>query len=148
MPIEIFEAEKQYLKAIEANPYSPFINYNIGTFYIKSGRYDIAQIYLDKACKYKKNYSDAYNKLGLIMYHKNNFSSALGYLNKAIEFNNASHENYYYIGSVYNKLGKTDLAISNLEKAISIKKDFLKGIIELGKYLKTLPLLKKLEIYI
>ena len=53
--------------------------------------------------------------------------------NKAIEFNNASHENYYYIGSVYNKLGKTDLAISNLEKAISIKKDFLKGIIELGK---------------
>jgi tetratricopeptide (TPR) repeat protein len=132
------ESEEQLLKAVEANPYNPFINYNTGELYYKIQKFDLAEKYYSKACNYKANYGDAFNKLGLLSYNKKEFFKALEYFNKAMRFNNVQHETYYYTGLSYNKVGQTDLAISNLKKAINIKKDFFQGIIELGKIYQTL----------
>jgi tetratricopeptide (TPR) repeat protein len=127
------ESEEQLLKAVEANPYNPFINYNTGELYYKIKKFDLAEKYYSKACKYKANYGEAFNKLGMLLYNKKEYLKALEFLNKALQFNNTQYDTYYFIGLSYDKLGQTDLAISNLKKSVNIKKDFYRGIIDLGR---------------
>ncbi|MBN2402799.1 MAG: tetratricopeptide repeat protein [Spirochaetes bacterium] len=127
------ESEEQLIKAVEANPYNPFIIYNIGDLYFTMKKFDLAEKYFAKACKYKANYGEAFNKLGLILFNKKEYSRALENLNKALNYNYTHHETYYYIGLSHNKLGRADLAITNIKKAVNIQKNFFQGILELGK---------------
>jgi tetratricopeptide (TPR) repeat protein len=131
------ESEEHLLKALKANLYSPFINYNTGDLYYKMQRYDLAVKYLENACKYKPNYGEAFNKLGIVRYYLRDYTEAMHMLNRGIEFQYASHETYYYLGLVYMKLNQIDLAISSFKKALEIKNDFTYCLIEMGKIHKT-----------
>ncbi|HPI22270.1 MAG TPA: tetratricopeptide repeat protein, partial [Spirochaetota bacterium] len=93
------EARVQYLLALEANPYNPFINYNLGSLYFEFNHLDVALKYLNNAAEYKKNFGSAYHKIGIIMYRKGQYQNAVINLSMAITFNKASHITFYYLGN-------------------------------------------------
>lgn len=54
------------------------------------------------------------------LYLNNNINKAIENFEKAIEFNNESHIYVFKLAEVYEKLGKYDLAIEQLDKAIRL----------------------------
>jgi len=59
-------ALSHFQKALEVNPYNPFIQYNMGCLYFDTGDLKNAQPYLERAVRYKANFGSAYHKLGVI----------------------------------------------------------------------------------
>ncbi len=127
------EARVQYLLALEANPYNPFINYNLGSLYFEFNHLDVALKYLNNAAEYKKNFGSAYHKIGIIMYRKGQYQNAVINLSMAITFNKASHITFYYLGMSQFALGKHAEAVTSLTKSLGMKSDFFESAYELGK---------------
>lgn len=130
---QLNRAESSFLKAIDSNPYNPFIHYNTGNFYYNINNYSVAIKYLKCAVKYKPNFGNAYFKLGVIMYDKENYKDAIEYLNRAVQFKVESHLVYYYIGSSYYKIDEKESALKSLEKALALKKDFFEAYVQIGR---------------
>ena len=65
-----------------------------------------------------------------------NFEKALFYLEKITHLNKKIPQVFYNIGICHNMLGKTQDAVNNFKKAISLKSDFYESYVQLGQLLK------------
>lgn len=122
-----------FRKAMEINPYNPFIHFNMGSLYLEIGDLDNALIHLEQAVSYKQNFGSAYHKLGILMFHKKQYMRSIDYLNRAVSFNSESHSTHYYMGLSYYFLERGSLAIASMKKALQMKPDFFEAALELGK---------------
>ena len=122
-----------FLLAEETNPYNPFIQYNIGSLFFKTGKLDKAIKYLKNSIKYKANFGSAFHKLANIMYKKKRFRAAINYYKKAIGFNTVSHTTYYFIGLSYLNIKNVSSAITSLNQSLKLKNNFFEAALEMGK---------------
>jgi tetratricopeptide (TPR) repeat protein len=121
----------EYLyKAVQANPTSNIHRYNLGAaFATQVEDYRLALYYLNEVVQEKPNHNFANWVLGLIYLELEEYQKSLNCLNIAFKGEGGLYENGYGTvesdlrtlrGLVYHKLGKTDLGITNLNKALEI----------------------------
>lgn len=99
---ELVEAEKYLKKAVKLTPNSAVVNNNLSNVYFSLQDFDKAEFFASQAIKIDKNYSLAYQNLGLACcekYAKNNDKSlaekAKVNLKKALEFKDSSNFNNF-----------------------------------------------------
>ena len=121
----------EYLyKAVQANPASNIHRYNLGAaFATQIEDYRLALFYLNQVVQERPNHNFANWVLGLIYLELEEYQKSLNCLNIAFKGEGGLYENGYgnvesdlrtLRGLVYHKLGKTDLGITNLNKALEI----------------------------
>jgi tetratricopeptide (TPR) repeat protein len=136
-----YHASSQYDKAIEAynkalklNPNFIEAWYNLGNSYGKKQAWNEAIQAFTKATQLKSDYAAAYfelafcynkmggavdaaNNLGLYYFFTNNYNQAIEQFTSSVKLKPDYAVGYNNMGFVYDKLGKTDLALDNFKTA-------------------------------
>ena len=121
----------EYLyKAVQANPTSNIHRYNLGAAFATDVEdYRLALFYLNQAVQERPNHNFANWVLGYVYLELEEYQKSLECLNIAFKSERGLYENGYgnvesdlrtIRGLVYHKLGKTELGIQNLTKALEI----------------------------
>ncbi len=90
-------------------------------------------ILLFQACAPNPQKSQQHLEEGIQLLYKSKFKNAVHELNKAIEFNNTSHEAYFYRASAYFNLKDVEKAKLDYQKAIELKPDYADACFNLGR---------------
>jgi len=101
---------------------------NLGLIYKKNNKIEKAIKLFFKALSLKIDDVEPDVNLSLSYYEKKDYAKSLEFIDKAIIKNNFSHDIFYYKSLVLEKIGKFNEALANLEKSISIKKNYFNSI--------------------
>lgn len=93
-------------KAILLNNKDNFSHYRKGVALIFLGKIEEAEISFQKSEELGGSYEDMYFGISISRYIKNDFESALRYINKALLKNNKNGENFYVKAQILSNLGK------------------------------------------
>lgn len=117
-------AEKLCLRVLEQDPSQPDALHLLGMIYYKTGRYDVAAEYIEKAVSINPLDSDYYNNLGIIYKSCSQFQRAVDSYIKAIAL--APERPYYYfnLGNVLCDMERFDEAVGAYLKALEVKPDY------------------------
>lgn len=122
------EAIADFTKAIELSPTSMAYN-NRGETYRTMKKYDLAEKDFEKGYALDGNNAALLDSMGMLYYDEGNDEKAVEFLTRAIEKEPYSRT-YEYRGKAYERLGKTDLAKADAQKAAELKeKEETEGII-------------------
>ncbi len=130
--------EKQFYKDYvkKAGVDNDYSYYLVGEAYLKLKDYNSAIKYFDEAIRLGTTNPWYFHNRGLAHYGLENYENAKVDFDAAISLSEiVDHHHYYNRARVYNKLGKNDLAIIDLEKALEsyplnyYANDLLKSII-------------------
>jgi tetratricopeptide (TPR) repeat protein len=116
------EAIVCFNEVLRQNGDSAKVHYNLAVVLGKQKRYDEAIEHLAKVLQLNPKYPEAHNKIGFALQLAGRPDEAIKYLNEGLKINK-DQETYANLGSAYIKMGKYDLAIENLSKAIELKPD-------------------------
>jgi tetratricopeptide (TPR) repeat protein len=131
-------AEREFKKAIEANPNFAEAYNNLGMLFHDRKQNDSALVEIKEAIRLKPDYADAYANLGFIYAEEKEILLSMNALQEAIRLDPQNYSAYRNLGMVYSYIGEFSQAVSCLEKASSLTKSprdkkELEGIIELFK---------------
>ena len=115
-----FEAAKYYSYLIKngLRDYRVFSNY--GTFLKEIGKYQEAELHLNKAIKLNPTYANAFYNLAGLYLEKGILFQAETYLRKAIELNSDFAHAHYNLGFILKNQGKLQEAKLHIKKALEI----------------------------
>jgi len=116
------EAIACFNDALRQNGDSAEVHYNLAIALGKQKKYDEAIEHLAKVLQLNPMYPEAHNKIGFALQLAGRPDEAIKYLNEGLKINKGQ-ETYANLGSAYIQVGKYDLAIKNLTKAIELKPD-------------------------
>jgi tetratricopeptide (TPR) repeat protein len=97
-------------------------HYNLAIALGKQKKYDEAIEHFAKVLELNPMYPEAHNKIGFALQLAGRPDEAIKYLNEGLKITKGQ-ETYANLGSAYIQVGKYDLAIKNLTKAIELKPD-------------------------
>jgi tetratricopeptide (TPR) repeat protein len=118
------EAIACFNDALRKNRDSAEVHYNLAIALGTQKKYDEAIEHLAKVLQLNPAYPEAHNKIGFALRLAGRSDEAIKYLNEGLKINiNKNQETYANLGSAYIQVGKYDLAIENLTKAIELKPD-------------------------
>lgn len=128
-------AEREFKKAIEANPDFAEAHNNLGMIYYSRGQKDSALVEFKEAIRLDPNYADAYASLGYVYAEKKEFVLSINAFEEALRLDPQNYSVLRNLGMVYSYIGRFSEAISDLEKALELtknprEKEEIKGIIE------------------
>ncbi|XP_003741372.1 dnaJ homolog subfamily C member 3 [Galendromus occidentalis] len=66
-------------------------------------------------------------EMGMQLLHRGAYQDALSHYHAAIEGDDSNYQSYYWRATVYLALGKSKLAVEDLNKVIDLKEDFIKA---------------------
>ena len=92
--------------------------------YDSLGKGDNAIADNNKAIELNKDYAEAYNNRGLLLYAKGEYDKAIEDYNKAIELKKDYTDAYNNRGIVWYEMGENEKAMADYNKAIELKEDF------------------------
>ncbi len=121
------QAEKHYLKALELSDNDPRYQNNLASLYLDLEQWDKAIYYFDQAA-HNLLFVDTPVSIagkGYAYYKKNDFQTALGYLNESIELAPRYASPYFFKSKIYNSLGNKVKEKLSLQRAIRIEPKFL-----------------------
>jgi protein O-mannosyl-transferase len=116
------EAIVCFNEVLRQNGDSAKVHYNLAIALGAQKKYDEAIEHLAKVLQLNPMYPEAHNKIGFALQLAGRPDEAIKYLNEGLKINK-DQETYANLGSAYIKVGKYDLAIENLSKAIELKPD-------------------------
>lgn len=117
----------EFQKAYELNPDDKEVLNAIGYIYLlKFEDFPKAVDFFQKAVKVDRDFSDAYNNLGLAYEKAGRFNDAIDSYKKALSnlIYRTPEKAYYNLGMIYYRLGKYDEAIDVHKEAIKRAADF------------------------
>ena len=120
---DIYMARKMYREAVEAYAQSPVnaVTANkLGIAYHQMLELDVAKRQYERAIKLDKNYSEAINNLGAVLYAKKSFRKAVGQYKKALKLAPNSASIYSNLGTAHFARRKYKDAAECYEKALSL----------------------------
>jgi tetratricopeptide (TPR) repeat protein len=128
-------AQREFKKAIEANPDFAEAHNHLGMLYRMRGQNDSALVEIKESVRLDPNYADAYANLGFVYGEKNEFVLSINAFEEALRLDPQNYQAHRNLGMVYSYIGRFSEAISHLEKAMELTKnprykDEIKGIIE------------------
>ncbi|MEZ0344011.1 MAG: tetratricopeptide repeat protein [Caldimicrobium sp.] len=113
--------EKALSNPLYLNSYIAFTN--MGWAYYQLGDREKALLYLQKALNEKARFSKALIYMALIHLNEGDLNSAEFYLKRVLKANRSNLEARYYLGEVFFRQGRLDLAKEIWESIISISPD-------------------------
>ncbi|MEO6054424.1 MAG: tetratricopeptide repeat protein [Chthoniobacterales bacterium] len=118
------EADKVYVKILEAAPDNYYALANYGVTEFQLGRLAAAEVALRKASSLNSKDSFAYTILGIVHFRQGRYDDAITMLNKAIEINPKDFAAHNYLGISLSNKGDRTGAEEEIQKAIKIKPDY------------------------
>ncbi|MEO6846236.1 MAG: tetratricopeptide repeat protein [Chthoniobacterales bacterium] len=118
------EADKIYLKILEAAPDNYYALANYGVTEFQLGRLAAAEVALRKAAGLNKKDSFAFTILGIVHYQQKRYDEAMEVLRKAIDINPKDYSAHNYLGITLSNKGDRTGAEQEIEKAIILKPDY------------------------
>ncbi|MCK5826074.1 MAG: tetratricopeptide repeat protein [Desulfuromusa sp.] len=121
------QAEKHYLKALKISDNDPRYQNNLASLYLDLEQWDKAIYYFDLAA-HNLLFVDTPVSIAGIGYaylKKNDFQTALGYLNESIELAPRYASPYFFKSKIYHSLGNKVKEKLSLQRAIRIEPKFL-----------------------
>lgn len=116
-------AEGYFRTALQKEPFNYNIMIKIGDYYNNNSTdSEKAKRYYKLAAAVKPNDSEVYYNLATIDLVQGNVDSAIDYLNKSIQINQAIGKYYRTLGTVYLNKGENDKAIENIRNAYGTDK--------------------------
>jgi tetratricopeptide (TPR) repeat protein len=113
------KAIELYKKALELEPNSPMVNYEISLSYFSNGDYENAIKYADAVLKQKSDYKTAaYITKGSSLDMMGKTKESIKLFEKAIKKEGGSYLLYYNLAINYVKINEVDKAEENLFKAV------------------------------
>jgi tetratricopeptide (TPR) repeat protein len=128
-------AEREFKKAIEANPNFAEAHNNLGMLYYSRGQKDSTLVEMKEAIRLDPNYVDAYANLGYLYAEKKEFVLSINAFEEALRLDPQNYSALRNLGMVYSYIGRFSEAISDLEKALELtqnprEKEEIKELIE------------------
>jgi len=114
-----FDAEPEYLKALELNPYEPMAHNNLGLIYAQRGDYDNAFKEYEAELKNNPNYDNAFYNMGLAYWSAGKKEDAAKSWLKAIEINPDLIGAYSGLVVYYQELGDKKTAQRYFQEYLS-----------------------------
>ena len=90
---------------------------------------------LKRAIYLNPNFGDAYSNLGCFYHSKKRYNEAIEFYGKALEIFPNHPEANFSIGNAYRDIGKIEMALIHLEKAVLYKDDYFDAHLNLSKIL-------------
>jgi tetratricopeptide (TPR) repeat protein/SAM-dependent methyltransferase len=141
----LYEAEKNYKKAVAIKSDVKEAHYNLGIVYQQLGQVTNAEKSYLNAIANDSDYAEAYSNLGNCLQELGKLEDAEKNYNKAIALNSNFADPHCNLGFTLHQLGRLDDAEESFKKAISIKPDFIEAYYNLGNCLQELGKLKEAE---
>ncbi len=98
---------------------------NKGISFYKSGEFDEAIAYFDKALEIDKKYQDALFSKGITLIQQERYDDSLAYFERVLEINPDYLDAYINKGYAYESQERFDWALGNYDKALEIDPDYL-----------------------
>jgi len=99
-------SKEQYNKALELNPKNPMMLLLLAKLEITNKNIPQAKAFLVQALEMKNDYVDAIILSAQIDESEGNLSGAMSKVEKAVMYNPSNFDARYYLGIIYQKLGK------------------------------------------
>jgi tetratricopeptide (TPR) repeat protein len=111
-------ALEQLRQVFEKSPLTPQVNYYLGLLLIELKKPEEARHHLQLELKSNPSSSEAMTQMAYLDYLQGENEKCLQWLAKARALNPQWGETYFVYGLLYNRMGKFDLAIKNLETVV------------------------------
>ena len=98
--------------------------YMKGVYYADTKQYDNAMKAFDECIRRDWKMTDAYIEKGIILFERKQYQEALKLFNMTTTVSNTDPDAYYWLGRCYEATGKTEDAITNYERALSLDNTF------------------------
>jgi tetratricopeptide (TPR) repeat protein len=85
--------------AIQLRPDYGVAHFNLGNFYARQGRFDLAQIHFEEALRLYPNYAEAHRNFGQLLAQQGDLEGGIREFRKAIDLNPSLDESYLNLGS-------------------------------------------------
>lgn len=123
------QAEKHYLKALELSDHDPRYQNNLASLYLDLEQWDKAIYYFDQSAHNLLFVDTAVSIAGkgYAYYKKNDFQTALGYLNESIELAPRYATPYFFKSKIYHAMGNKNKQKLALQRAIQLEPKFLES---------------------
>jgi len=121
---KLYEALKEYKKALEIDPLNVQAHNNIGMVYKDLGKLAEAGRHYQKALSINPTYEKAYHNLAVVYYLKGDFEKAVMEYKLAIDCNPGNPETYNNMGLIYRKQKENYRAKNIFHKGLSIAPDY------------------------
>ncbi len=151
---EFSEAEKDYRRAIQIEPYLPMSYINLADLFRRMQLDVKGEEVLAEAMKYNPGSADVHHSLGLLLIRNKRTEGALGHLKQAAELNPANSRYSYVYGVGLYSTGNYKDAIAFLEQARTLHpfdRDILFALVsyygELGQLELARPIAEELVVY-
>ncbi len=115
------EALEGYRAAVKLDAASADLQDELGQVLVELGKGRLAHRAFDRAVALQPQHLTANRNLGVLLAQQREFQAALPYLQAAAALDDRSSTTWLYLGRSYRNLGRTDEAISTLEKALELK---------------------------
>lgn len=126
------DSESLFRDALEKNPGSPMIHFNLGVLEQDRGNDTEARALYAKARELRPDYSPAYNNEGLIYRHEGNREEAERWFQKAVAFDPHNLAAVINLATAHLDRGDADGAIILLQQALSEDQYNVQALIKLG----------------
>jgi CRP-like cAMP-binding protein len=110
--------------AVEENPASAEIQYELGSLYRQVDQYERAIIHLEEAIRLRSDFVDVYNQLGLTYYDQEKYVEALTVFKATTQLEPHNPYHYYNVGTVQKILRDYQAARESFRTALKLKPDY------------------------
>ena len=129
---DLFNAELNYIKILEIDPFHIGSLNNLGLILINKKKFKESIILFKKIIDKDPKYKSAYNNLGFIYKESDNPEKAIKCFEKALVIDDNYFEAHNNLGLIYKSLKKNQKAIISYKKALAIKPNYYDALNNLG----------------
>lgn len=138
-------AEEVYIKSLGIMPNHAYTLCNLALLMKHKGQFENAEIYLQRAICFKRDYAEAHNNLGLLYQEQGRLEEATAKFHEALRHNPNSASAYNNLGNTMRELGKREDAEKYFRKSIECDPNFADAYNNLGNVLRGLMKLDEAE---
>lgn len=121
------EALTYLLMAVEENPGSAEVQYELGSLYRQVDQFERAIIHLEEAIRLRSDFVDVYNQLGLTYYDQGKYVEALTVFKATTQLEPLNAHHFYNLGTVQKILRDYEAARESFRTALKLKPDYIEA---------------------
>ncbi len=143
--------------AIEEEPGSAEVQYELGSLYRQVDQFERAIIHLEEAIRLRSDFVDAYNQLGITYHDQGKYVEALTVFKATTQLESVNPHHFYNLGAVQKTLRDYVSARESFRTALQLKPDYTEARVQLDilekalatgvvRVLENIPILSKMTL--